>query len=164
MTPIVVTCPSETRARQTVEILVSHGVRRSAIQLMSSLPLEEHEGLEEQGGTISWLVVAGAILGGICAYLLVSLTQRSYPIVTGGMPVVPLWTDGIIVYELTMLGAILATLLVLIVTAPLMHWEHPKNAASPDDGSIVLEITPASEEGRDKIETLLTKREPGPTV
>ena len=34
-----------------------------------------------------------------CGYLLTTLTQKSYPIPTGGMPLTPRWTNGIIVYE-----------------------------------------------------------------
>ena len=155
MTPIVAICPSETIARKTIAALMAHGIQRSTISVISSLPLEDIGDCYENGGPFSWLVFAGAVLGGICAYLLVSLTQQNYPIVTGGMPIVPAWTDGIIVYELTMLGAILATLFVLIVTSPLMNFKDPANVVPAENGSIVLEITPPSVEGRDKIAALL---------
>ena len=35
-----------------------------------------------------WAVLGGAI-GGICGYLLTTLTQKAYPILTGGMPITP---------------------------------------------------------------------------
>ena len=61
----------------------------------------------------------GAVVGGTCGLLLTTLSQKSYPIFTGGMSLTPAWTNGIIVYEMTMLGAILTTLVVLLVGAGL---------------------------------------------
>ena len=42
---------------------------------------------------------------------------------TGGMPITPPWTNGIIIYELTMLGAILMTLIVLLRGARLPNFK-----------------------------------------
>jgi hypothetical protein len=84
---------------------------------------EPHEGYaftdEHHTGTPYRWALLGAIVGGLSGYLLTTLSQKSYPIVTGGMSLTPAWTNGIIVYELTMLGAILTTLVVLLVGAGL---------------------------------------------
>lgn len=84
---------------------------------------EPHEGYaftdEHATGVPYRWAVLGAVVGGFSGYLLTTLSQKSYPIVTGGMSVTPAWTNGIIVYELTMLGAILTTLVVLLVGAGL---------------------------------------------
>jgi hypothetical protein len=69
-----------------------------------------------------WAVL-GAAIGGTCGYFLTTLTQKTYPIHTGGMPVTPLWTNGIIIYELTMLGAILTTLVTLLIGARLPNFK-----------------------------------------
>lgn len=63
-----------------------------------------------------WIAASGAVVAGIGGFLLASLTQKSYAIHTGGMQVVTLWADGIITYELTMLGAILTTGIVFLIT------------------------------------------------
>jgi len=47
------------------------------------------------------------------------LTETLWPLVTGGMPIVSWWPNIIIMFELTMLGAILATVVSLLVMTEL---------------------------------------------
>jgi hypothetical protein len=89
---------------------------------------EPHEGYDFADSHITshpyrWAVF-GAALGGTCGYLLTTLTQKAYPIVTGGMSITPGWTNGIIVYEMTMLGAILTTLFTLLCGARLPNFKE----------------------------------------
>jgi hypothetical protein len=67
--------------------------------------------------------VLGGAIGALSGFWLTTLTQNAYPIVTGGMPITPPWTNGIIIYELTMLGAILMTLIVLLCGARLPNFK-----------------------------------------
>ncbi len=88
---------------------------------------EPHEGYEFADSHLTslpyrWAVLGGAI-GALSGFLLTTLSQRAYPIVTGGMPITPPWTNGIIIYELTMLGAILMTLIVLLCGARLPNFK-----------------------------------------
>ncbi len=88
---------------------------------------EPHEGFDFADSHVTnrpygWAVL-GAAIGGTCGYLLTTLTQRAYPIHTGGMPLTPPWTNGIIIYELTMLGAILTTLITLLFGARLPNFK-----------------------------------------
>ena len=46
---------------------------------------------------------------------LATITALNYPLIKGGMPIVAPWTVGLIAYETTMLGAVLATLVGLLV-------------------------------------------------
>ena len=89
---------------------------------------EPHEGYEftDSHVTVSGpyrYAVLGGIVGGTLGYLLTTLTQHSYPILTGGMPLSPTWTNGIIVYEMTMLGAILTTLVTLLIGGGLPNFK-----------------------------------------
>ncbi len=88
---------------------------------------EPHEGFDFADSHVTnrpyGLAVLGAAIGGTCGYLLTTLTQRAYPIHTGGMPLTPPWTNGIIIYELTMLGAILTTLITLLLGARLPNFK-----------------------------------------
>lgn len=63
---------------------------------------------------MSKLGVAGAIVGFVFAISLVAGTSLDYKLPTGGMPLVPVMTTGVIAYELTLLGAILTTVIVLL--------------------------------------------------
>ena len=47
--------------------------------------------------------------------------QRTYPLPTGGMPIVAMWPTGIVVYELTMLGAIVTTIVSFVLSSGLIH-------------------------------------------
>jgi hypothetical protein len=88
---------------------------------------EPHEGYDFADSHLTSLpyrwAVFGGVIGALSGYLLTTLTQKDYPIVTGGMPITPPWTNGIIIYELTMLGAILMTLIVLLRGARLPNFK-----------------------------------------
>ncbi len=56
----------------------------------------------------------GAVIGFTVAILLTTATQVSYPLVTGGKPVLAIPPMAIITYEGTMLGAIIFTVLGII--------------------------------------------------
>lgn len=88
---------------------------------------EPHEGYDFADSHLTslpyrWAALGGAI-GALSGYLLTTLTQKTYPIATGGMPITPPWTNGIIIYELTMLGTILMTLIVLLRGARLPNFK-----------------------------------------
>ena len=93
------------------------GVVDRDILVLSAEPMEAFEfGRQDHKTVMPWIAAGGGLLGLTGAYLLTSLTQEAWPIVTGGMPIVPRMTNLIIIFELTMLGAILATVLTLLKT------------------------------------------------
>ena len=154
-TSLYTMCPDAAAAQQAVDALLSAGARRNDITVISSEPFDHFEfGQHEKSTLMPWLVVLGAILGGIVGFLLVSLTTKNYPIVTGGMPITPAWISGIITYELTMLGAILTTLLVLLLTAPLFRWKQDPYDVQVADSKVLVGINP-QEDLRDKVKEVL---------
>jgi Protein of unknown function (DUF3341) len=118
---------------------------------------EPHEGYEftdshATSAPYRWAVL-GAIAGGATGYLLTTLSQKSYPLYTGGMSLTPGWTNGIIVYEMTMLGAILTTLLVLLVGARLPNFKGVISDPEIGKGKIlvgVLDPPPSIQEDLEK--------------
>jgi len=56
----------------------------------------------------------GAIIGFTAAILLTAGTQLAFPLVTGGKPILSLFAMLIIMYEMTMLSAVLATVVGII--------------------------------------------------
>jgi hypothetical protein len=102
-----------------------------------------------------WLVVGGAIVAGIGGFLLASLTQKSYAINTGGMQVVTLWTDGIITYELTMLGAILSTGVVFLLTGVLRGRNQFPCEPEVSEGKVLVGVTSVPTSLRNKIIEIL---------
>ena len=107
-------------AQRAFDQLRAAGISESEITVMSSEPLEEYEfGSRDRQTVMPWIAVLGAAAGLTGAYLLTSLTQEAWAINTGGMPIVTNWTNMIVMFELTMLGAVFATVLTLMKTARL---------------------------------------------
>ena len=103
--------------------LQREGVLASQITLMSSEPvhIESNQPSDEAKSRIGLFSIAGGLAGATAAILLTVWTSRSVDLVTGGMPVVAPWAFGIIVFEMTALGAILATLGRMIYEARLLR-------------------------------------------
>ena len=120
---------------------------------------EPHEGYDFADSHITsypyrWAVF-GAALGGTCGYLLTTMTQRAYPIVTGGMSITPSWTNGIIVYEMTMLGAILTTLFTLLRGARLPNFKEVIKDPEIWLGKILVGVADPPENCRSELERYL---------
>ena len=56
----------------------------------------------------------GAIIGFTAAIVFTAATQLAYPVISGGKPVFALFAMLVIVYELTMLSAVIATVIGII--------------------------------------------------
>ncbi len=56
----------------------------------------------------------GAIIGFTLALFLTSSTQIAYPLVTGGKPILSLFAMLVILYEMTMLSAVIATVVGIV--------------------------------------------------
>jgi hypothetical protein len=120
---------------------------------------EPHEGYEftDSHATSSpyrWAVL-GAVVGGLSGYLLTTLSQKSYPIHTGGMSLTPAWTNGIIVYEMIMLGAILTTLVVLLIGAGLPNFRGVIADPEVGKGKILVGVVDPPENSQPELERRL---------
>ena len=108
------------KAQRAFDKLCAAGISEKEIVVMSSEPLEEYAfGSRDRQTVMPWIAILGAAAGLGGAYLLTSLTQEAWAINTGGMPIVSNYTNLIIMFELTMLGAVFATVLTLMKTARL---------------------------------------------
>ena len=120
MTAIYGLYNSPETAQRAVNGLRAAGVANADIQVMSSEPFEEYEFSHKDSATwMHWIAGLGGVAGLTGAYLLTTLTQQSWPLKTSGMPIVAPWPNLIVMFEMTMLGAILATVLTLFVSAKL---------------------------------------------
>lgn len=125
--------------------LEREGVPSSAITVRSSEPLHL-EALHPPETRIPVFAIAGGLLGAAFAVLLTVWTSRRVGLVTGGMPIVSWWAFGIIVFELTALGAILMTLGRMIFEARLARRvEVTDYDGAVADGRVVLTIKPAND-------------------
>lgn len=107
-------------AQHAVNQLRNAGIADDDITVIASQPYEEYEFSHRYKETwIFWIAAGGGAVGLAAGLGLALLTELGWPLNTGGMPIVAWWPNLIIMFELTMLGAILATVVSLFITAEL---------------------------------------------
>lgn len=127
-------------------------IKPESITVISAEPIEEEIAAAGEGHTrMPWIAVAGGICGGTAGYTLAAFTQRTYPLPTGGMPIVALWPTGIVIYELTMLGAILATIITLLITARLPRYRNRIYDPEVSYGKILVGLINTDQDFRPKL-------------
>jgi hypothetical protein len=107
-------------AQRAVDNLRKAGVSDADITVISSEPFEHFEfGHRDAKTAMPWIAAAAGVFGLVASYYLLGASQMAWPLKTSGMPIVPLWTNLIIIFEMTMLSAIIATVITLLITAGL---------------------------------------------
>ncbi len=101
-------------ASNAVIALRAAGVTDADMDLFSEEPLELRHGVLFRPTKMSMAAIAGAIVVGASATLLMRWAQKVYPVNTGGMPTYSSWGTGVITYELTMLGAVITVFAVFL--------------------------------------------------
>jgi len=96
-------------AAAAIRALRAGGIAPTDLDLFSEEPVEFPRSVLDRPSRMSLVSVAGAILFGTLATVFIWWTQHGYPLITGGMPLFSFWATGVITYEMTMLGAIVAT-------------------------------------------------------
>jgi len=105
-------------AQKAVNNLRAAGVADADITVISSEPFDHFEfGHRDAKTSMPWIATGAAAVGLLLTFYLLGASQRAWPLVTSGMPIAPLWTNMIIIFEMTMLSAIIATVITLAVTA-----------------------------------------------
>jgi len=110
--------PDGQSAQQAVNRLRSSGVVDRDITVITAQPMEDYEfGQMDKQTWMWWFACLGGLIGMSAGFGLAWLTEHSWPINTGGLPIFAWWPNLIIMFEMTMLGAITATVITLIVSA-----------------------------------------------
>ncbi|MEO8256606.1 MAG: quinol:electron acceptor oxidoreductase subunit ActD [Acidobacteriota bacterium] len=126
-------------AQRAVQSLRDAGVADRDITVISSEPFEEYEFSHRDKATwIYWIAGAGGALGLAFGFWLTTMTQRAWPLQTGGMPIVAMWPNLVVIFELTMLFAIVATVASLLVTAGLPRRRPALYDPEVSDGRILV--------------------------
>jgi hypothetical protein len=132
------------------------GIDQGRIVVMSSEPFDEYSFSQVDRATVMpWLAVLGGLIGGSCGYLLAAYTQEAYPLITGGMPIIAPWPTGIVTYELTMLGAVIATVITLLTTTRLPNWKARLYDPEVSNGKILIGVVDPSSDVRADLESRL---------
>ena len=129
------------RVADAIRHLRAAGIEPGSLDLFSAEPVELPRGVLDRPSSMSRAAVSAAVAFGLLATLLIGYTQHDYKLVTGGMPLFSFWATGVITYEMTMLGAIVATFAWFLRESGLMRGRD-KEAPVPqvDPGIICLRV------------------------
>lgn len=129
------------RAQEAVNALRSAGVSDADITVISAEPMEHYEFGEMHQSTTMWTIASlGGLLGMLTAVWLSRFTELDWPLNTGGMPIVAWWPNLIIIFELTMLGAIVATVATVVVAGGLLRKRPALYDPAVSDGKILVGV------------------------
>jgi hypothetical protein len=132
--------PDGESAQQAVNRLRASGVADGDIVVMSAQPMEEFDfGRRDRASWMWWFACLGGLLGMGAGAGLAWITETSWPLDVGGLPTYAWWPNLIIIFELTMLGVILATFISFVMSAGLGRRSRFYDSAVTD-GKILVGV------------------------
>lgn len=138
--------PDGQSAQDAVNSLRAAGVTDAEITVISSAPMEDFEFSHIGGKNRLWYVASlGGLIGFIASTALIIFTEKDWPLNTGGMPIVAWWPNLIIMFEMTMLGGIFATVGTLLATSGLLRRRPAFYDPAVSDGLIMVGVENASD-------------------
>ena len=96
----------------------------------------------------------GAIIGFTLALFLTAATQIAYPLVTGGKPILSLFAMLVILYEMSMLSAVISTVVGIVIESRLPNVNPGIYDTRITEGLIGVVITTEDERADTAIEAL----------
>ena len=134
-------CAHPALAQHTVDSLRQAGVRNDAIVVVASQPYEEYEFSHRYKHTwLFWIAAGGGVLGLAVGLALAYFTETLWPLNTGGMPILAWWPNIIIMFELTMLGSIVATVVSLLIMTELPNLRSRVYDPEVSQGKILVAV------------------------
>ena len=128
-------------AQRAFTSLRRSGIPSADITVVSGEPFEAFEFSHRDHSMILFrLALVGGIIGFISAVALTRGTELAWPLVTGGMPIVAWWPNIVIIFEMTMLGAIVTTVVSLLVASKLPSFRQELYDPAVSDGKILVGV------------------------
>jgi hypothetical protein len=125
---------------RALRVIRENGLSADAVKVYSDVPLELPRSALDRRSHMSLGVVTGAVMFGLLVIGFVYFTQYNYPLVTGGMPIFSFWATGVVFYELTMLGAIISSLIWFLAESGLLQRRKRPPAPTFGPGLICLRV------------------------
>tara|TARA_B100001123_G_scaffold111329_1_gene129499 strand:- start:29473 stop:30009 length:537 start_codon:yes stop_codon:yes gene_type:complete len=145
----------ENTAADALDALNSAGYETNEYEILTGTPYPEGTfGEHEPKHTLYRWPLIGAACGFIVGLMLTAGTQIAYPLVTGGKPVLGIPPMAIIMYEGTMLGAILFTIIGILFESRLPRLFMGAYDTRITEGYIGITVT-TSHERIEKAEEVL---------
>jgi len=128
-------------AQRAVNGLHAAGIDDASITILSGEPFEHHAFGQRDHHTRIWYIARfGGLFGMLASTWLTRMTELAWPLQTGNMPIVAWWPNLIVIFEMTMLGAILSAVVTLIVTGGLMRKGPRLYDPAVTDGKILVGV------------------------
>jgi hypothetical protein len=128
-------------AQRAVDGLRAAGMADTDITVITAQPMEDFEFGHMNSRSSMWYIAClGALIGLAAATGLAYLTETQWPLVTGAMPVVSWWPNLIVMFELTMLGAVLASVITLLISGGLLRRRPALYDPAVSDGAILVGV------------------------
>ena len=145
----------EDKAADALDALRDKGYTHAEYEIITGTPYPEGTfGEEEPKHTLFRWPLMGAACGFIVGLVLTSGTQLAYPLVTGGKPILSIPPMSIIMYEGTMLGAIIFTVIGVMVESRLPRFFMGAYDERITDGYIGVTVTSDRERALEAEEVL----------
>jgi hypothetical protein len=141
-------------AARALAALREDGVTACRIASPAPYPAVHQTGHPGPWRVLGWVALVGGITGLGCALALQVVTSRSLDQIVGGKPVLSWTAFGVVMFELTMLFAGLATLTSLVVLAAIARRRvarRARDAVSADRIAVVVPLAEDSAELRQRI-------------
>ena len=144
-------------AQRAVNGLYAAGIAQADVVVMSGEPFEAQPFAHRDSATWLWYIAClGGFVGLGFSTWLTRMTELAWPLQTGNMPIVAWWPNLIVIFELTMLGGILATVIALFITAVLPRRRPDLYDTAVSDGYILVGIDQPPPASVDAIKCTLT--------
>lgn len=141
MSAVYALYPDGDRAQRAVNALRTAGVADADITVISAEPMEHYEFGEMHRSTSMWTIASfGGLFGMLFGIWLTRFTELDWPLNTGNMPIVSWWPNLIVIFELTMFGAIFSTVATVIVTCGLLRKRPSLYDPAVSDGKILVGV------------------------
>ena len=142
--------------QRAVDGLRAAGLTDPEIIVISSEPMEGYEFSRRDRATwMYWIAAGGGAIGFVVATWLTRMTELAWPLPTGNMPIVSWWPNLIIMFELTMLGSMLATVITMFISAKIPTRVPTLYDPTVSDGKILVGIENPPESRIGAIESAL---------
>jgi len=150
----------EDSAADALDNLREAGFEEGEYEILTGVPYPEGTfgEAEPEHKLYRWPLI-GAICGFTIALLITAGTELAYPLITGGKPILSVQPMSVIMYEGTMLGSIIFTVIGVIIESRLPRVFMGAYDTRVTEGYIGLTVT-TSEEKISKAEEILKKTKP----
>ena len=115
-------------ASHALTALAGEGVTRTRIASPAPFPAVEETGRPGPWRVLGWVALVAGLTGLACAIALEVVTSKSMGQIVGGKPVISWTAFGIVMFEMTMLFAGIATFIATIVLAAITRRQVARRA------------------------------------